>query len=92
MTVHKNMFKRRISARYLRFNPRAWTPLGQICMRVEIYLCQIYQGEFLQLYLLDITITSWKRKTTFPVPVRTFAAFKHLVSRLSLAVVLTELP
>lgn len=44
VTVHKNMFKRRISARYLRFNPRAWTPLGQICMRVEIYLCQIYQG------------------------------------------------
>lgn len=46
VTVHKNMFERRISARYVRFNPRAWRPLGQICMRVEIYLCQVYQGCF----------------------------------------------
>lgn len=44
VTVHKNMFDRQINARYVRFNPRAWTPLGQICMRVEIYLCQTYQG------------------------------------------------
>lgn len=44
MTVHKNMFERRIRARFVRFNPRAWRLLGQICMRVEIYLCQVYQG------------------------------------------------
>lgn len=47
MTVHKNMFEQPISARYVRFNPRAWRSLGQICMRVEIYLCQVYQGKFL---------------------------------------------
>lgn len=47
MTVHKNMFERRIKARFVRFNPRAWRLLGQICMRVEIYLCQVYQGTFL---------------------------------------------
>ncbi|KAJ7358755.1 hypothetical protein OS493_021531 [Desmophyllum pertusum] len=44
VSVHKNMFERRINARYVRFNPRAWIPLSQICMRVEIYLCQVYQG------------------------------------------------
>ncbi|XP_078353673.1 discoidin, CUB and LCCL domain-containing protein 1-like [Oculina patagonica] len=44
MTVHKNMFEQPISARYVRFNPRAWRSLGQICMRMEIYLCQVYQG------------------------------------------------
>jgi len=44
MTVHKNMFERRIRARFVRFNPRAWRLLGQLCMRVEIYLCQVYQG------------------------------------------------
>ena len=57
VTVHKNMFERRISARYVRFNPRSWRTLGQICMRVEIYLCQVYQGKFLKLNLLDPTIT-----------------------------------
>ena len=45
LTVHKNMFDWRINARYIRINPRAWTPIGQICMRVEIYLCHNYQGE-----------------------------------------------
>ena len=45
-TVHKNTFERRINARYVRLNPWAWTPLGQICMRVEIYLCKTYEGEF----------------------------------------------
>ena len=47
LTVHKNMFDWRINARYIRINPRAWTPTGQICMRVEIYLCHNYQGEWL---------------------------------------------
>jgi len=51
VTVHKNMFDRQINARYVRFNPRAWTPLGQICMRVEIYLCQTYQGEFVWIHV-----------------------------------------
>ena len=46
MTVHKNMFERRIRARFVRFNPRTWRLLGQICMRVEIYLCRVYQGTF----------------------------------------------
>ena len=46
LTVHKNMFDWRINARYIRINPRAWTPTGQICMRVEIYLCHNYQGEW----------------------------------------------
>ncbi|CAH3028552.1 unnamed protein product, partial [Porites evermanni] len=45
LTAHKNMFDWRINARYIRINPRAWTPTGQICMRVEIYLCHNYQGE-----------------------------------------------
>ena len=44
MTVHKNIFERPIRARFVRFNPRAWRLLGQICMRVEIYLCHVYQG------------------------------------------------
>lgn len=43
-TVNKIMFEGHIKARYVRFNPRTWTPLGQICMRVEIYLCRTYQG------------------------------------------------
>lgn len=44
-TVHKNMFRSRpITARYVRFNPKGWIPLGHICMRVEIYLCHTYQG------------------------------------------------
>ena len=47
LTVHKNMFDWRINARYIRINPRAWTPTGQICMRVEIYFCHNYQGEWL---------------------------------------------
>ena len=46
LTVHKNMFDWRINARYIRINPRASTPTGQICMRVEIYLCHNYQGEW----------------------------------------------
>ena len=56
VTVHKNMFERRISARYVRFNPRSWRTLGQICMRVEIYLCQVYQGKFLKMNLFDPSI------------------------------------
>lgn len=44
LTVHKNMFAQSITARYIRFNPRGWVPLGHICMRVEIYLCRTYQG------------------------------------------------
>ena len=47
LTVYKNMLDWRINARYIRINPRAWTPTGQICMRVEIYLCHNYQGEWL---------------------------------------------
>lgn len=39
------MFRSRpITARYVRFNPKGWIPLGHICMRVEIYLCHTYQG------------------------------------------------
>ena len=57
LTVHKNMFDWRINARYVRINPRAWTPTGQICMRVEIYFCHNYQGEWLH-KKLSITLTS----------------------------------
>ena len=57
LTVHKNMFDWRINARYIRINPRAWTPTGQICMRMEIYLCHNYQGEWLH-KKLSITLTS----------------------------------
>ena len=57
LTVHKNMFDWRINARYIRINPRAWTPTGQICMRVEIYFCHNYQGEWLH-KKLSITLTS----------------------------------
>ena len=46
MTVHKNIFERRIRARFVRINPMAWRLLGQMCMRVEIYLCQVYLGTF----------------------------------------------
>ena len=57
LTVYKNMLDWRINARYIRINPRAWTPTGQICMRVEIYLCHNYQGEWLH-KKLSITLTS----------------------------------
>ena len=47
LTAHKNLLERRLNARYVRFNPRAWTPAGQICMRVEVYVCHTYQGKLL---------------------------------------------
>ena len=55
LTVKKNTFGRRLVARFVRINPRAWRTLGQICMRMEIYVCQLYQGRLRRLLKTLVT-------------------------------------